>query len=195
MLTIFVTLFLTKHSKIFNIFSYYAVGILFYLLFVFGRCQKYFSIIIEKLLHKSLSFSGRTDIWDAYVKKIMDSPIIGYGNSTKTEMYVYIKEFGRSYLYGPHNALLELLNAGGILLAGMFILIYCYIGKQLLKNKENQLAAIISIYVLATIIGGLTGRFYASFWCLIIISAANIKYIIDKENCKSLLERLCEKVF
>ncbi len=75
--------------------------------------------IIEDILHKDITFTHRTFMWDSALHSIAKSPIWGWG-------YVdgdwYISHMS-SFALGPHNFILSILINGGILLLGLYIAI------------------------------------------------------------------------
>lgn len=68
--------------------------------------------IIEDILHKDISFTHRTYMWDSALKIIAESPIWGWG-FVSLDWY---KSFMNSYASGPHNFILSVFVNGGILL-------------------------------------------------------------------------------
>ncbi len=113
--------------KIERVWKYYHPGVfavvpvLLLLLVVMCRIQNLFSFIVEGILGKSLTLTGRTDIWAAAVSGIMKHPFIGYGIGRDfykiTDLW-----FGAS---SAHNYLLDLAFRGGILCAIILQLVVC----------------------------------------------------------------------
>ena len=115
---------------------------------VLFRLQNVFAFFIEGVLHKGLSFTGRTDIWDGALRLFLMSPWLGYGLSKNGKIYRMIK---RKY-YHAHNIFLELLVEGGIfgLLAYLFMLERA--GKQLLLYRKHPIACILSAAWMAVMV-------------------------------------------
>lgn len=61
--------------------------------------------IIEDVLGKDITFTNRTQLWDAAGKKFVESPILGYGFVDK-EWYLANME---SFAIGPHNFIYSIL--------------------------------------------------------------------------------------
>ncbi len=67
---------------------------------------------IEDVLGKDITFTNRTGMWDAALRVIADSPIIGYG-LVDSDWYL-TNMF--TFAIGPHNMILALLIYGGLAL-------------------------------------------------------------------------------
>ncbi len=96
--------------------------------------------ILEKT-GKNITFSGRTYIWDAAVKKFWKSPIVGYGKSPK-DYIVRVK----SYMFAAHNVFLQMLVdsgiIGGILFCIPMALALFFISKVIGKHRELRMVYI-----------------------------------------------------
>jgi O-antigen ligase len=100
---------------------------------VFLRIQNLFSFVIVDLLHKDLTFTGRTSAWDSAIIKISNKFLLGYGNMGQEQ---------ESRLIGDvycHNALLEILFRGGIIRLIFFGLIILLISKKTNNYLDNRL--------------------------------------------------------
>lgn len=73
--------------------------------------------IIEDVLEKDLTFTNRTEMWDAAGKIFLESPIIGYG-CVSNEWYVANMS---SFAIGPHNFIYGVMINGGIVLLSIFL--------------------------------------------------------------------------
>lgn len=78
--------------------------------------------LVEDVLHKDLTFTHRTYLWDAALKIIPKSPIWGYG-LVEGEWY---KAHMSSIAMGPHNFILAVLLNGGIILLIFYSIICGY---------------------------------------------------------------------
>ncbi len=162
----FFVLFISYKFKIANTLSYI---ITYYILFfgiVIFRIQNLFSFLIVDILHKDLTFSLRTYLWDSYINTIAKSPIIGYGYNAP-DLYEEIQEI---YLYA-HNHILQELYNGGIIM----YFIYCFLVIlpciKLWKNRDNKLSKVLSAIIFAILIHGLCESLstviYTFIFCLI----------------------------
>lgn len=111
------------------------------------RLQSAFSFIIEDLLHKSISFTGRTDIWDIAIMLIKRSPIIGYG---VYEGHGLI--FIRGQYYYAHNAVLEVLLQGGVLSLVFYLLIFVIAASVLYKYRKLKASQILSFGIFTVMV-------------------------------------------
>ena len=135
----------------------------------FFRIQYLFSFIIEKVLNKSLTFTGRTKIWDWGMNAFYQNPIIGNGAD------------GVSGKYYIDNLLIQLLYRGGIIfLIAFIVMIYFALknGGLLTKNnKETKVFrdtyCIISIIALMSIAESWNS--FMGFYIILSFVAANRK--------------------
>lgn len=73
---------------------------------------------IEDILHKDITFTYRTHMWDSALKVILESPIWGHG-FPDSEWYL---SHMSAFAIGPHNCWLGILIYGGIL--GLVLYLY-----------------------------------------------------------------------
>lgn len=122
------------------------------------RLQSAFSFIIEDLLHKSISFTGRTDIWDIAIMLIKRSPVIGYG---VYEGHGLI--FIRGQYYYAHNAVLEVLLQGGVLSLVFYLLIFVIAASVLYKYRKLKASQILSFGIFTVMVMMLMEA-YSNIW-------------------------------
>lgn len=137
---IYLYLFCNKYKKCKNrsattittLFSY----IFFSVSIIIIHVEKYFSIIIENVFHRSISFSGRTFLWDAAIEKIKISPMLGYGRGMDTNYFAvdyFSNRIGNDKYMSAHNAFLQSMYEFGFFPA-LFIMIYLF---YYLKKTEK----------------------------------------------------------
>lgn len=93
-------------------------ALLFFILVIVNK-MSLFKFIIVDILHRNLSLTDRTIIWDITIKKIMSKPVMGYGmidGLTFQRMLPYIIGVN------AHNTYLMILFDGGIVLFVIFII-------------------------------------------------------------------------
>lgn len=112
---------------------------------VLFRLQDVFAFFIEGVLHKGLSFTGRTEIWDLAIDLIMASPLIGYGFAQRGKIYRIAK--GR--YYHAHNVYLELMMEGGVLGTLPFVGMMALSGHRLMAYRKHPYACLISAGLMA----------------------------------------------
>lgn len=103
--------------------------------FVIFRVQDIFAYFIVDILHRNLTFSTRTEVWDRALACIQQKMILGYGVETSEQA---IKHFG--YLT-PHNRYLYLWYQGGIVMLGMFVRVLLN-GAKTLRSASGSKAVI-----------------------------------------------------
>lgn len=84
--------------------------------------NKFMVWFIEDVLGKDITFTNRTQLWDAALRVIVDSPIWGYGFPDKIW---YLSKMS-SHAIGPHNILLGMLIYGGIIAALLYLYFLIY---------------------------------------------------------------------
>lgn len=87
-----------------------------YYMVVIGRVQNYFAFFIEKVLHRNVTFSTRTIIWDHALQMIRDSWLLGYGAVANNNRYIFVGRFS----FNAHNIILQILLMGGVILGVIF---------------------------------------------------------------------------
>lgn len=119
---IILCLFELKHQKISSNLSLIVLLASFLAIVIF-RIQNIFSFLIVDILHKSLTLSDRTYIWDAAIESILSHPILGTGITDSLSGNVHLK---LSYLVKDifaHDLYLDYLLMGGIPALCIFVCI------------------------------------------------------------------------
>lgn len=144
-LTLFVLLCFIPSAKLKKIFAIgiFAFVILFEFIVVFSgeslANNELAVYIIVDVLGKDITFTLRTELWDAGMKLFSESPFIGYG--------LVDNEWYRTHMVaraiGPHNMILGIMINGGLTLLtlmGMYITIAV---KNSYKQIDNMLATVL----------------------------------------------------
>lgn len=186
----FYILFIYKKNKYLNIDMrlLLMVFIVMEIAFVFLRVQDIFAYIIEDILGKSLTFTGRTEIWDVVAKLIEKKPILGYGFYNNYIIYTYI------YRAHAHNTILEITLKGGLAALILFLNILVSVASKLSKYKKNYISGIISITIFSMLLGMITEDFMQTdLLYLLIVCGYHISEIIEQlgndEKCTSNIKR------
>lgn len=92
--------------------------------------------IIQDVLHKDITFSGRTYIWESCLKMISFHPVIGYGNFDSGWIIKW-----NGIMRNAHNLFFDILIQGGIvlLLGYIIFLLTVFITATDKKNRKSQL--------------------------------------------------------
>lgn len=104
--------------------------------------------LIEKVLRKNVSLTGRTYIWDQFYKKFLKHPFLGYGAEPQFKL-----PFGGHELYGAHNQYFELLTIGGLFTLLLFWVFNFMAGRKLdrcgdVEIRCSFLAVLSGLYVI-----------------------------------------------
>jgi O-antigen ligase len=177
-LVFFATLILSKvikSTKILNIKVFSYIYIASFLAIVILRLQNLFSFFIVDVLHKDITFTGRTYIWDYVYQFISQKKLLGYGveNSlTRLNKTSYLKS------YHAHNQILEIIYKSGFIGLISFILLAYVSLKQLFKHKQTKQALIISITIFSYFVISLTEAYDYEYIMFIFVIAYNIENFI-----------------
>lgn len=159
--------------KIFNILNYFIVYILSFVSIILLRLQNYFSFFIVNFLHKDLTFTGRTYIWDSVINEIKNKLIFGHGLLT----FQY-----NTNVYTTHNSLLDLLYKTGIIGFASYIIIIYKSLKELYKYRSYKIAKFISIVIFVYFIMMLTEAYSYELIIFIFIFCYNVKNLIHEDG-------------
>ena len=170
-----------KNSKVFNFRNFFITYIVIFVLIVIFRVQDNFSYLVETVLHKSLTFTGRTEIWDAFIKLIKEKIILGYGVLSGTQKSNLTGIF---YGVATHDKILDVMFSGGVILLINYFVINILIGKKLMKNKESEFSKILSITWFAFFIMMITETLNHNLITMLIILSYHVDDIIKEYNFK-----------
>ena len=112
---------------------------------VLYRLQDVFAFLIEGVLHKGLSFTGRTEIWDTAIDNILRSPALGYGLAQSGKVY----RLRKHKYYHAHNVFLEVLMEGGFCALLCFLMMLASAVKPLMIHRKHPYACLISAGLMA----------------------------------------------
>ncbi|MFK4310809.1 O-antigen ligase [Bacillus sp. RC242] len=144
----------------------YIYIVIFFTIIVFRLQELLFGDFIINVLHKDMTFTGRTYIWNVVLNVIKKSWILGFGRGNDIISYYFFN------LNETHNAVLEILMYSGLLGILFFLIILFVVGNKLSINKDHIISKILSFSIFAYMILGLTESvFYKKeFWILLFIS-------------------------
>lgn len=125
------------------------INIVLFLIMVISNKLEIFKFIIVNILHRSLSLTDRTIIWNITIDKIIASPLIGYGMINGLSFQAMLP-----YITGinAHNTYLMILFEGGIFSFGIFLLILQITAKKFDKINHEKWIYIIPIGMLTLMI-------------------------------------------
>lgn len=132
----------SKKIKKIGIVSLFTVFVLFQTFVVFSgkglennELAVYF---IEEVLEKDITFTYRTNMWEAALNVIRQSPLFGYG--FVDEKWFLSEMSGQAI--GPHNFILSLFIYGGTILFGLYVVI-CTMAYQSLSQNLDQMGLVL----------------------------------------------------
>lgn len=128
--------------KFANSITYLIIYLCIFLFIVHFRFQEFFDVIIVDYLHRDLTFTGRTFLWDRIKLFIMEKPLLGYGIEGRS---IFTLKMGGSLYTHAHNTIYDLLYKGGFIALGLFMTMVGLATKELYKLKKNVIANTISI--------------------------------------------------
>lgn len=169
--------FLNK-SKILNYKSYLVTFILANISFVFLRVQEWFSWFIVELLGKSLTFTGRTVIWDKALNYIAARPILGYGLEPSS---VIAYKLGNVHYTHAHNTLLDITYKGGLVSSFLFMVMLFSLRRSLEKCIDTKIRNFLSIVLFCLMLMMVFEARQEKIGFYIIIAAASCaQYFLSK---------------
>ena len=90
--------------------------------------------IIEDVLGKDVTFTHRTQLWDAAGRKFAESPFIGYGF---VDSEWFLSEMD-SFAIGPHNFIYNVLLNGGLTLISLYLLMLVIIIRRIRLRYDKM---------------------------------------------------------
>lgn len=137
-----------RFQTLFNGFTAMLAGFGMFFGVVIFRLQNLFAFFIEGVLHKGLSFTGRTEIWDRAVEMFLASPWLGWGYAQYGKVY----RLRKGKYYHGHNVFLEILVEGGIAAMVCYLMMFASSVKQLMIHRKHPYACLISGGIMAVMV-------------------------------------------
>ncbi|AEV69361.1 O-antigen ligase family protein [Acetivibrio clariflavus] len=181
-LTVFISLFLivskVNRKKVYhfiNLFSGFIIVIAANILIVVIQSNaKLISYVVENILQKDLTFTGRNIIWANSIELFLRHPIIGNGYLSEKD---YQQFFDYVLATHPHNFILYQLTMGGILL----FIIFCAIivlSSYNLKNSSTIYSKIVLCTIISFMVMGISESLVSTrLWWPMFVLAINIDKI------------------
>lgn len=150
-----------------------------FLFIVIFRLQNVFAFIIENLLGRSLTLTGRTEAWDWAMYWIRVKPIFGSGYETNEVITSKLHDTAATHC---HNMFLDITYRGGFVALMIFILILYFCGKAEKHYKYNSLTRIVtfSIFVFTGILFLTEAYFNQRTFFMLLTMLYQIGYIVKK---------------
>lgn len=159
--------------KTFNILTYAVVYVLSFLVIVILRVQEWFSFLIVDILHKDITFTGRTNIWDKVLEIIPSNFWLGRGMVT----FQY-----SASVFSTHNTILDIVYKTGIIGLISYFLIFYQSLKDLWFYRKHKIIQFISIVIFSYFIMMLTEAYSYEYIIYLLVICFNAKYFIKQES-------------
>lgn len=145
--------FIKNNTKLFNLRNYFWVSIILFFIIVIFRFQNAFGFIIVDILHKDLTFTNRTFLWDITLEQILKKPFIGYGWENIDVRHTM---YNSQTVITAHNQILEYLYMGGIISILVYVYIILSTCNKVKNNYNNDIIKTISSCFFVLLILNLT---------------------------------------
>lgn len=149
-----------KKEKNVSISAFFVLVLLadIFLVFIYaGGMLPMLDSFIENVLHRSITFTGRTYIWARDVEMIKESPLFGYGYRT----IVYYN--GGTQAGTGHNMLLDKCIVGGIPEMIIFLLMHVDLFMKAEKYKPSISKLVLVSLMVGTFMTYITEAYF-KFW-------------------------------
>ena len=130
-----------KKFNFMNAVTYLYTYITIFIGIVVLRFQNLFSFFIVDYLHKDLTFTGRTFLWDNVLNYIQEKPFLGYGIESNS---VFINKMGFRLYTHAHNTIYDIVYKGGIVSLIFFAFLLIISSKKLKEMNKSVISVIIS---------------------------------------------------
>lgn len=176
--TLLVVFYLFFYKKI-NIKPtiYYYINIVSFISLVYFRIQNIFKFIIVDILHKDLTLSSRTLLWDKSILLIKEHPVLGIGIQKSSTMLQKISA------YHSHNHFLNVFLQSGIVGLSLYLVLIYLSFKKLADYKNEIISKIISFTIFTILIMLLADTFDITCNLILLIALGyNVEKIITWRN-------------
>lgn len=141
-----------KLRKYLNAFTYVVAYFVAFFSVVVFRVQYNFSPLLEAILGKNASFTGRTDIWDKAISLLnLDHLLFGYHGTTEPLLVINGTLFGTA-----HNTVLNDLLWGGIVTLAIVWAIIGLTALHLFRQRSSYTAALLALAIGIYLLMGLS---------------------------------------
>ena len=156
---VFIGLLMLYHSKKkalpqkFTLSNMLLATVFVFIAIILFNVQESFSYLIESVLGRNLSFTGRLPIWGISAQFFLKKPIFGYGFLTGDD---YVKMFNAGPWFAhPHNYMFYILLTGGLMLGIIVIIGYSMASRTISKNIKSVYSKIILFTLCSFLVMGI----------------------------------------
>lgn len=177
-----IVFYLFRHIKI-NVYKVSVALLILCVAIVFFKVQNLFEYFIVNILHKSLTLSYRTIMWDDAKEMLINSPInliFGFGYFDTKDAFVHMP-LKMNHL---HNIVMDIIFAGGIIGGVLYFRNLIIVQESLNKIKNNQIKnnTILFFETLMLLLIFDTFEMYQIYYLIICLMYYSSTLIIDLEG-------------
>lgn len=155
---------------------------------VFFNIQESFGFIIETVLNRDATFTGRSLIWETSINAFLDGDFWrGLGNSLAFGYNGWGNLGWEEQKFSAHNQILTLLTNAGVIGLIIEVIFFVIILKAIVKIKENELKYAMSACFIAMIVMSISTQLIP--FSFIEIFAIVVIFISKKDNEKGEYKR------
>ena len=136
------------------------VSVLLFLGLHFFRIQELFAVLIQRILHKDMTLTYRSDVWIEAVDVIRRYPITGVGYLPLSYMRELFHSTPETPLNHTHNQVLELLFHGGLLALLPFIGMTAWGSREALRHRRSPAVKTAAILLMVFLFMGTVDIFH-----------------------------------
>ena len=133
-----------RTSKILNPFNAHIACIITSYLIIVTGIQKKFNKIIVGILHKDLTFTGRTVIWDQAIKTIRKNILFGYGRLEEESRRLLLNGVSST-----HNQYLNIVFEGGIISLLFFMIMFYILKSKIFLCNNHKIVSVLSSAIIS----------------------------------------------
>jgi Lipid A core - O-antigen ligase and related enzymes len=138
-----------KMYAILNAYTYLVLNAVLFLFVVVFGLQNMFGFLIEDVLGKSMTFTGRTIIWEGVIERVLaTNPLVGCGYDAFWN--------GNANVGSAHNMVLEIFAQGGFAGVAVFVILLLAVAHGLYACSKSRTAALLSLVIGCFLLIGLT---------------------------------------
>lgn len=171
--------YFTKFYKLFNFRNYLIITLFIFVTIVIFQNLKVFSWLIETVLHKDLTLTGRIGIWDSSIRVIKERPIFGYG---VLDGNAIIRITNNRFGINTHNMFLWCLFIGGIVNLANLIVLLLRLNIEISKYRSNKVMVFISWSVFMLLVSWMVEANVIAFNIPLIVLPFRISEFLNKDN-------------
>lgn len=163
-----------------NYYWAWSIHVIFFFFILIMKNRKVIDLVIlvaDFIFNKSKSFTARYHLWGNALDYIRQKLIWGHGIESQMKR---LSEYG--WGLHTHNFVLEILHQGGIIYAGMFIILVIIVGKRISKCQNLILRGSLIIPILGWIVDTLMEPFMTAFLLVLLVLAYHYKDIEKDVN-------------